>query len=241
MNIVRENINFERGVDPKKILGIGIFSNKYFANYEEAGLYIIEHLKIILGKKSIPKNIISIPKNEPTDEFSWGFKEEYYFKIQEYIDNYIKNFSENDRETTIKFIYDYLVDVGYPKEKIEENLKLDFERDLKNPLDTLNIGRIWERKNKEIIIGMKEIANKHNKTLEFLKKGEDTIVCISTSNEFNQNFVHIFMHWVNYNFTNKHFEVGLIYHKGVSFSNIGIYETAKEGLKEVDLYLKKYE
>ncbi len=115
MGIVREHINFERGVDPKKILGIGIFSNKNFTNYEEAGLYIIKHLKIILGKKFIPKDIISVPKNGPADEFSWGFKDEYYFKLQEYIDNYIKNFSENDRETTIKFIFNYLVDAGYPK------------------------------------------------------------------------------------------------------------------------------
>jgi hypothetical protein len=230
MGIVREHINFERGVDPKKILGIGIFSNKDFANYEEAGLYIIKYLKIILGKKSIPKDIIK------TNDETW-FLDEYYFKIQEYIDNYLINFSENDREMTMRFIHDYLEDAGYSKGIIKENLKLDFERDLKNPLDTLNIGRIWERKNKEIIIGMKEIANKYNKPLEFLKKGENKIVCISTSIEFN---MHIFMHWVNYNFTNKHFEVGLSYHKGVSFSNIGIYKTVEEGLKEVDLYIKKY-
>ena len=115
MNIIREHINFERGVNPKKSLGIGIFSNKYFTNYEEAGLYIINHLEIILDKKSIPNNIISIDLPEAKDIFSGGFKEEYYFKLQEYIDNYIKNFDENDREITIRFIYDYLVDEGYPK------------------------------------------------------------------------------------------------------------------------------
>ena len=52
MKLVRENIDFERGLDPKKSMKIGEAS-KPFEDSREAGQYVKDHLFQITGFKKI--------------------------------------------------------------------------------------------------------------------------------------------------------------------------------------------
>ncbi len=105
-----------------------------------------------------------------------------------------------------------------------------------DPLDTLDIGRVWERKNKDILEKMKPLAIKHRREFEILGT-ENPKVCIKTQNDYNQD-VHVCINIVNYGFTDKTYEARVIYNRGTSSSNIGISETLEEAAKKVELYLE---
>jgi len=55
---ITESVNFERGIDPKKSIGIGLESPKRFHNIEEFTNHIIAALPLIFGGK-IPEDILS--------------------------------------------------------------------------------------------------------------------------------------------------------------------------------------
>jgi hypothetical protein len=56
--IVRESINFERGLDPKKTVGIGLLAPRKFKNIKEFTDYVITVLPLIFDGK-IPEDILS--------------------------------------------------------------------------------------------------------------------------------------------------------------------------------------
>ena len=107
MGIVREHINFERGIDPKKSIGLGIFSRKKFINNDEAIDYMVNHLTTILDKKAIPRDIIR------TKDETW-FNDKYYFDLADYIEKYLLNPS-TDLDTLLAYLHDKLMDLGFQK------------------------------------------------------------------------------------------------------------------------------
>lgn len=75
--IVRENINFERGLDPKRSIGIGLQSPRRFKSIDELVDYIIDALPIIFDGK-IPDDILSKEENGMVPS-------SYYIKIIEFL------------------------------------------------------------------------------------------------------------------------------------------------------------
>jgi hypothetical protein len=69
--IVRESINFERGVDPKKTVGIGLEAPKRFTNIEEFSNHVIAALPLIFGGK-IPEDILSKKEGGQLPESYYG-------------------------------------------------------------------------------------------------------------------------------------------------------------------------
>lgn len=45
---------FERNIDPKKALGIGLFSPKYFKNFNDASVWLLQNFTKILGISYLP-------------------------------------------------------------------------------------------------------------------------------------------------------------------------------------------
>ena len=79
--IVRESISFERGGDPKKILGIGnIYRKQTFENINELADYLIIILPELLKTKSIPRNIIKSP--------SFYINIKYLSTVSDYLNKY---------------------------------------------------------------------------------------------------------------------------------------------------------
>ena len=78
--IVRENINFERGIDPKEMLGVGIYTVHEFHSAVEATDYMIKILPILLHQKEIPKDLYQSFNH---------LNAEYANKIFDYIIKYI--------------------------------------------------------------------------------------------------------------------------------------------------------
>jgi hypothetical protein len=106
--LVRESISFERGVDPKEALGIGIFSPKNFDTYDDAGDFIIEHLEEILRRKKVPKNLIK------TGDRTW-FLDEYYDLLYDYIKKYMSKFEDRERDYILNYVHDYFKFIGFKK------------------------------------------------------------------------------------------------------------------------------
>ena len=109
MNLVKESISFQRGVDPKTQLGIGIYYPKKFNTIEEAANYLISALPEILGTEKIPKDIVrsDIDKRGYRSIFlSW----KYYITIANYVDEYL---DISNREIFYKLLHSELVKKGY--------------------------------------------------------------------------------------------------------------------------------
>jgi len=86
---IYENINFERGVDPKRSLDIGRKRfDKYYKqkvsleNEEESTNLIYNLLPLILGKDEIPEDIFS-------RDLKFVLNKEYFSIIRRYVDEYI--------------------------------------------------------------------------------------------------------------------------------------------------------
>jgi hypothetical protein len=47
-------INFEKNQDPKKTIGIGFFSPKYFTDFEELKIWLLQNFTKILGLDYLP-------------------------------------------------------------------------------------------------------------------------------------------------------------------------------------------
>ena len=83
--LVSENLDFERGRDPKTILNIGVLNmDKVFNNTEDLIEWLIFILPILLDTKKIPEDII-----EGKDDY---IHDKYFDKIYKYINNKIKDF-----------------------------------------------------------------------------------------------------------------------------------------------------
>ena len=75
--IVRESINFERGLEPKTAAGIGLLAPRKFQSIEEFTDYVITALPVIFNGK-IPEDILS-------KEESGMLPEKYYGQIANFL------------------------------------------------------------------------------------------------------------------------------------------------------------
>ena len=100
---VYENINFERGGDIKRSMGIGKYAKykKHLdpSSLEEAAKTLIELIPLILGIDEIPENIIAYT--------GYFLNPEIFAKLEDYVDKY---FSEKYR-------------LGWLVEKLEKYLR----------------------------------------------------------------------------------------------------------------------
>ena len=68
---LNESLNFERGIDPKKTIGIGLTSKRKFKNINEFIDYVITALPYIFGGK-MPEDILSKKENGQIPESYFG-------------------------------------------------------------------------------------------------------------------------------------------------------------------------
>ena len=129
-NLIKESLSFQRGGDPKEILGIGDEYKRIFNTENELVNYIIRNLPHILGTTEIPKDIISQPNK--------FIREKYFSKIRKYLDK---------RGITVKgkwpigwsgYLLDGLKNIGF---KVDDDVheSLLFQRGA-DPKDVLGIG-----------------------------------------------------------------------------------------------------
>lgn len=69
--VVRESVNFERGIDPKRSTSIGLEAPRRFKNIQEFTDFIIAALPLIFGGK-IPEDILSKHENGMLPESYYG-------------------------------------------------------------------------------------------------------------------------------------------------------------------------
>ena len=92
MQIVRESIKFTRGLDPKRAMGIGIFTPRPFYTIESAIKWLMPRIPFILNTSEIPEDIFymwQLPRNKKTWEQK--LNKDYSTTLQAYIDNYMIN------------------------------------------------------------------------------------------------------------------------------------------------------
>ncbi|MFA5152761.1 MAG: hypothetical protein WC554_09395 [Clostridia bacterium] len=78
---------FERGLDPKEAMNIGIFSRKNFQTHKEASEWVTNHLTSILKTKNIPKDILNDTTHE--GESRQYIHPKYFDEISMYFNKYI--------------------------------------------------------------------------------------------------------------------------------------------------------
>jgi hypothetical protein len=76
-------MNFERHINPKEALGIGIFSPRTFPTDVIGARFIIIHLPVILKTKRIPYDILHKPNG------TYGINKKYEKSIEDYTVKYI--------------------------------------------------------------------------------------------------------------------------------------------------------
>jgi len=91
---------FERGQDPKKSLGIGLFSNKYFAEPHEVRIFLLQNFTKILGIDYLPD---PFPSKTQWNELA-SYAEKYLF-----LDNI--HLSENEAEAALDNIKEFYRDL----------------------------------------------------------------------------------------------------------------------------------
>ncbi len=122
MKLVKEHINFERGLDPKKAMETGLYSTRAFDNSDDAVEFLMNNLPAILGKKNIPVNIIN------TEDRTW-FRIEYYSILHDYIEKHIKLPDRMQVDYIIGKLHDYLKAVGFKKtsSRMYENINFQIK------------------------------------------------------------------------------------------------------------------
>ena len=119
MKLVREHINFQRGLDPKAAMGSGVFYPRTFTNISEFINYIIMVLPIIFDGK-IPDDILSKPE-------TGILPSSYYRKIRIFMHNCGHQVMSNNGSIDIfREFLDYDDSIGeflYWPELIKKELK----------------------------------------------------------------------------------------------------------------------
>ena len=79
MGIVREDINFERGMDPKRSMNIGLWFDTFF----ELGVYAFDHLEQVIGS-----NKLNFHKDDPNlvDISQYKKTQEWFKKMKDRVD-----------------------------------------------------------------------------------------------------------------------------------------------------------
>jgi len=105
---VYENINFERGEDPKRSMGIGKYKNyrkKITINTkEELVETLLPLLPLILNTEEIPKDIIN--------GHGTKINHKYFNEILEYVNNYFIDYT-----LFVPWLFTKLKDMGFPYDK----------------------------------------------------------------------------------------------------------------------------
>jgi hypothetical protein len=77
--------NFERGLDPKQAMNIGIFSKRTFPTDEAGAIFVVHHLPTILKKKKIPGDILWKPHG------AHYINKKYAKDIEDYTTKYMRS------------------------------------------------------------------------------------------------------------------------------------------------------
>lgn len=136
--IIKEVLNFERGIDPKKSMNVGLFIKRDFNNLNEAIDWIYNHLSAILKIDKIPEDIIMGEKRNTSKIHTYlYFKEKYIYKIEDYIDKYL---TINDKKIDwIELLWKKLSNAGFKTFlKLDESINFNREG---STLDKLDIGK----------------------------------------------------------------------------------------------------
>ena len=141
-----ESLDFERGIDPKKTLGIGLFSKRVFDSPEEGADFLIQYFPQILGVDEIPEDIIE-EITRPCPHLTFKKNCPSWYEIETYMMKYISlKDGSNTREIT-RIVKDRLEDeMGYKRYRSLKDMKakfvnesLDFERGI-DPKESIGIG-----------------------------------------------------------------------------------------------------
>lgn len=117
--LVRESISFQRGLDPKDVLGIGLHGPHEFTSMEEFIKFILLALSDIF-EGEIPKDIL-------TKHPRGSLPEEYFQQICKYLKRYNKTYKDRAGKMQYNFditggsficgwtreLRDKLLDMGY--------------------------------------------------------------------------------------------------------------------------------
>ena len=127
---VYENMEFERGLDPKKAMGIGIFGPKSFRSYEKMAEWLYTHLETYLDVKP---SMDLIPKEEI---YPYFFTEPFMSDVSDFIkyqigspisDNKNPLWKINGRKADLEwYVYDHLKKLILLNHTVKENI--NFER-----------------------------------------------------------------------------------------------------------------
>ena len=131
--LIKESLSFERGKDPKDVLGIGI-DRKNFNSKEEFLDTLVLRIPKILGKKEIPKDIIANQGHLINPEYVDAIWDDLFNR--NIIINGILICRSGDFDIYLNSVEDKLKELGF-KKKIDESIS--FERG-KDPREVLNIG-----------------------------------------------------------------------------------------------------
>jgi hypothetical protein len=159
--LVKESISFERGGDPKSILGIGYDNPRVFKSADEFIDFLIKVLPILFNGK-IPDDIIS---RHGKGTINWN----YYEKILEFLRNTNKTYIDYSGQISNEWrVSDYLWQDKLKRKLLDMGLKesISFERG-GDPKSILGIGYDNIMHKKEILDALEYLIQKHN-----LKKSE---------------------------------------------------------------------
>ena len=81
MKLVREHIEFERGLEPKKAMKLGIYTKRNFNSREELADFILNFLPAILQLPEIPEDILGRAGTNKIINYP------YFLKIKNFIDS----------------------------------------------------------------------------------------------------------------------------------------------------------
>jgi len=122
MKIIKEHINFERGISPQKAMNVGIYTPRLFTSPAEFIRYIILVLPIIFDGK-IPDDILSSARqNAALSDIGYTKIREFLIKYQHMCYN-----RQGKKITFDKTVYEGFFDVSWPALIKLELLKMGFK------------------------------------------------------------------------------------------------------------------
>jgi hypothetical protein len=87
MKLVKESLEFKRGLNPKEAMNIGIFSHKDFESRDEMNNWVANNLTTILRIKKFPEDILNDTTHE--GDARMYIHPAYYTKLGAYFQRYM--------------------------------------------------------------------------------------------------------------------------------------------------------
>ena len=129
MKLIRESISFERYRDPKKALGLGLYSPRNFVSYKEFIDFLADNILLILDVKKMPSYVLY---NKAPG--AYAMTTNYYLKLEDYVKKYLTYHGEEIDSPPLESLYNELKERGMLKESVS------FQR-YKDPKEALGLGR----------------------------------------------------------------------------------------------------